>query len=225
MSLRGMLKPAILLCLTVLISAQAAIALPTGITGSMVDEGCICHGGGVASDQVLLTLEGLPDQWLPGESFELELRVVSTDVAATPSVARGGFNLRVNQGVLASLDETTQVEGEELTHTEIGNGFRSWNFTWTAVASGSGLLEIRAAVNTVDGDGQADADDHWVITTWTIQGPAVEPPVQEVTVGTGARFYWAALASFFVAVLIILFKPEGGSKHERKAAEQRGREL
>ena len=52
--------------------APSVQSYPTGITGAQ-DGGCSCHGGGVASDDVVPILEGVPVELEAGATYTLNI--------------------------------------------------------------------------------------------------------------------------------------------------------
>ena len=52
--------------------APSAQSYPTGISGAQ-DGGCTCHGGGVASSDVVPSLEGLPSELEAGATYTLNI--------------------------------------------------------------------------------------------------------------------------------------------------------
>ena len=96
---------AILLFAVVL--APSVQSYPTGITGAQ-DGGCSCHGGGVASSDVVPILEGLPAELEAGATYTLNISFTGGPSFSenTNPAALGGFHLWASAGALAPVDDT-----------------------------------------------------------------------------------------------------------------------
>lgn len=196
-------KESFISLLILLLLAPATIALPTGISGSSVDSGCMCHGGAVADESVQVELNGLPEIWEPGFSYDLTL-VITSDVQSE-GAAIAGFNLRATAGELAAIDESTQLMDGELTHTEDGISQASWNFVWSAPSKPSPSVGFSGFVNTVDGDGTANSDDRWNAFETQAVGP------KEVWTGTDSPPVWKAmLLGLLLSAIVVKILPHGG---------------
>ncbi len=151
-----------------LLAGSRVVAESDGISGSTVNNGCICHGGGVADDSITITLSGLPEgNYSPGESYNLTLSILGGGELSGQN--QGGFNLKSSSGELTPVDSFTQVENGELTHTTAGNDVREWNFTWTSPDAGS--VTFTTYGNAVDGDASPSTQDLWNGFTITVDGP------------------------------------------------------
>ena len=142
-------------------------ARPNGI--SNVQSGCSCHSGS-ATEEVVVTLDGVPDNYTAGETLTLTITITFGQV--TGSVNHGGFNLVVSAGTLAPFDNTSQLMDEELTHTELpgdqhGN-LTGWKFNWTAPAYITTNITFIAHGMAANGDGSANSDDKWKKVVATI---------------------------------------------------------
>ena len=51
----------------ILLLTPTILALPGGISGAVVDSGCMCHGG--ASEEVLISVDGLPETFVVEEVY------------------------------------------------------------------------------------------------------------------------------------------------------------
>ena len=156
------------LVISLFVIAPLTTAFPTGISGNAIDYGCACHGS-VAEESVSIQVSGFPDQWVIGESYELTIQGESSVV--NDGENQGGFNLKVEGGILSSHDESVHIIDGEATHTEEGNDQREWSVTWTAPSRGTQKINWRVYVNTVNGDGTSDAGDSWNIMSSSIVGP------------------------------------------------------
>jgi hypothetical protein len=124
-------------------SSGSAPAGRTGSPGDGISCNTGCHGGqpGTPSGSEAVSITGLPaGGYVAGQTYDLTLTM--TD----PSAARWGFQLIVEDasnnsaGTLISGSGSTIVSSEYLTHSPAvsGSGSASWDFQWTAPASGSG---------------------------------------------------------------------------------------
>jgi PKD repeat protein len=140
-------------------------------------DGCSCHEE--IQPSVILTLDGLPEEYEPFQTYRLIL-----DVSGGPSEysggsnAKGGFNLNASAGSLAIPGGSTDVQVEpisgEATHSEIGNDQRSWVIDWTAPSNEDVTFNFLG--NSVDGNGD-EFNDMWNRFTTTVI--VSEPPVAE----------------------------------------------
>jgi len=150
---------AVLSALILLIAYQP---LTEGSSNGITDlnSGCICHGGGVESSDATVTMEGLPDNWELGETYDLFINLTGPE---STGINEGGFNLQVSSGTLSSQLDTVQIEDDQATHTTKGNDQRSWVIQWTAPSKDDSTT-FKLLGNAVDGDGNAGQGDHWVKT-------------------------------------------------------------
>ena len=203
----SLVKGSVISLLILLLLAPATIALQTGISGSSVDSGCMCHGGAVADESVQMELNGLPEIWEPGVNYDLTLEITSE--VQTDGSAIDGFNLRATAGELVSVDQSTQLIDGELTHTEDGNSQASWNFVWAAPSKPSPSVGFSGFVNTVDGDGTANSDDRWNAFKTQALGP------KEVWTGTDSPPIWKTmLLGLLLAAIVVKILPHGGGAVE-----------
>ena len=153
-----------------LMLAPALDARPTGINN--VPAGCSCHSGSASSDvSPFLTLangSALPDTYEADVTYSLAFGFTGgpAEDAIPDRINTGGFNLVVSKGTLAPTDEFTKILAGDLTHDEVGNDQQSWTADWTAPSGGN--AEFRLTVNSVNGDNQADSDDHWALATYSV---------------------------------------------------------
>ncbi|MBM47859.1 MAG: hypothetical protein CMB35_04530 [Euryarchaeota archaeon] len=184
-------------------------AFPSGISGSTVGNGCVCHGAGLASEDVQIDIAGLPVEWEIGEEYEIRISVEST--VPESGSAFGGFNLLADGGSLSERDGTVQIQSGEATHTEVGNMQREWVISWIAPDSPTGDVEFRVYANAVDGDGAAGIGDQWSIMSVTIEGPEGEP-IYLSEPGT-AR---AVLVGLGVAIILVFILPDTGGRLDQR---------
>ncbi len=138
----------------------------TGITGRS-SVGCGdagCHGTQSAAASILLNPNLPVGGWVPGTTYHVTLSV--TNAAET----KAGFDLTVNVGTISNGSTGTMVMGTEIHHTTpqvLTSGTATWTFDWTAPSSRATPLTMNVACNTVNGNGAADANDHWNTSTIT----------------------------------------------------------
>ena len=166
--MRRSVKIVALIAMLVLL-APTMQSLETGIGGAGTDAGCTCHGAS-ADAGVGLTLDGLPDVFIGGETYELTLTMTGGPDAAGENA--GGFNLKASVGALSGGDDVQNFAGDEgdLAHTAAGNDQRSWTFNWTAPADDTQDADFKVYANSVNGDGSPSADDKWNGLTLTVSG-------------------------------------------------------
>ncbi|HIF05271.1 MAG TPA: hypothetical protein EYQ80_07840 [Candidatus Poseidoniales archaeon] len=164
---RALKNPRTLALLTILLLAvaitPAAQSFPTGISG-VEQSGCLCHGSS-ASDEVVPSLEGLPEELVAGETYTLNVSFTGgpSGTNADPN-ALGGFHLWVSAGTLAPTDDKVKSNPDgSLTHygeSEIdvgqGNDQTLWVVNWTAPESGGAKFILHT--NSVNGDGTENGD-------------------------------------------------------------------
>ena len=171
--------------------APEADSLPSGI-GGQSEKGCICHGA-IPDSGVTPSITGLPDTFTASTTYTLTVSFTGgpSGTDANP-MNLGGFNLAASSGTLEAIDEWVRVENGEAVHNGIdddanndgvddavaaggtpitsGNDFTSWTVNWTSPESGSTTFNL--AVNSVNGDGVASADDKWNTMSVSVSGPS-----------------------------------------------------
>jgi hypothetical protein len=162
-----------------LLPAPALLALhfgdgpPAQVTGGFGGDSCIaCHSGNALNDDVgRLTLEGFPERYTPGTTYDLELTL-----SRPPAIAAAGFQLAVrladsaqagtiqvpasDQARVALLDERgVQYAHHQLVEpaTQPSETVR-WKLSWTAPEEAGEIL-VHAAAVAGDGD-ESQAGDH-----------------------------------------------------------------
>ena len=172
-SMKNMNKSAIIAILGLLLLIGSSItqvgARPTGI--SNVQTGCVCHSGS-ATEGVVVTLDGVPDNYSAGESFTFTITITGGPAQGVENY--GGFNLVASAGTLAPFDNTSQLMDGEMTHTEFGNDQRTWQVNWTAPADNTRDITFTTHGNAVNGDGSASSDDKWNKVVMTLKGEPTE---------------------------------------------------
>jgi hypothetical protein len=134
-----------------------------GLTGAPGEMNCTaCHGSfPVNSGSGLLTVDGFPPTYAPGQDYNLEVRL------ADPDASRWGFEFTIldaqgqSAGALANVGPGTQISTGGLflrtyaKHDSLGTrlgqtGQSTWPVRWTAPAAGAGPLTLYAAGNAAN---------------------------------------------------------------------------
>ena len=132
---------------------------PYGVSG--VENGCTCHSA-VATESVIITLDGLPEQYEANKTYTLQIITTGGAESIENHTNYGGFNLWISHGILSNLSDEVHVYSDnEVSHTEAGNDQRDWTVNWTAPADNSTRIQYRLHVNTVNGDGVPSDADQW----------------------------------------------------------------
>jgi hypothetical protein len=169
-------------------------ARPTGI--SNVQFGCTCHSGS-ATEGVVITLDGVPNNYSSGESFTFTITITGGPAQGPENY--GGFNLDASAGTLSPFDNTSQLMDGEMTHTEFGNDQRTWQVNWTAPEDNTTDITFTAHGNAVNGDGSASSDDQWNKVLVTLAG--VEPPAGESPPDDGLTPGFTLMATLAIIAL------------------------
>jgi len=150
------------------IAIPSFVALPTGIGGDSVNNGCTCHNSESSSD-VIVTVEGLPETFAGGQIYTLNISIDGGPEISGENA--GGFFISTQLGEFQSIDNLTQIlDNGEAGHTAEGNDQRNWTLQWIAPTDDTKSIEFIAYGNAVDGDGHADNEDLWGSTTLTTNG-------------------------------------------------------
>jgi len=89
-----------------------------------------CHSGGEGGS-IDIMLDGLPENYVLGKTYNLKLKV-NSDVTSEGEY-QGGFALTTSGGKIIVEDrKNTQISENYLTHTSEGSKFREWKFKWVA---------------------------------------------------------------------------------------------
>ena len=149
---------ALILISVAMVVSPAVNSLPTGVGGTGIQtSGCNCHAAAPTAT-IDVTLDGFPDQYNASETYTI---TVSFEGGPPESgVNSGGFNLWASGGEFAVIDATVQSRATaEVTHTEVGNDYRTWTMEWIAPSHGRNV-DFILHVNSVNGDG-SNSGDSW----------------------------------------------------------------
>ena len=160
----------LIVSLLALLFIAPALGMPAGppweSNGNLVVEtGCSCHGGGSPSNNVVVSISGIPRSYDAGQSYDFTISLQD----ATNS--GGGFMLwDYNSGTLTPGDGSQSVTEEPgaLSQSAPGN---DWIVTWTAPAEDVGTIAFQLVGNAVNGDGLPNEEDHWNILSFSISAP------------------------------------------------------
>ena len=157
-----------------------------------VENGCTCHSA-VASEAVIITLEGLPERYVANETYLLNISATGGAEPIENHTNSGGFNLWMSRGLLTNLSENVQVfSPQEIGHTEAGNDQRAWTVSWTAPDDDSLTVIYRLHINTVNGDNVPSDADQWNRETGEVVGinvPQEEPVLSLIHISEPTRPY------------------------------------
>lgn len=156
--------------LMVLLFAAPALGMPGGPPWKngdslVVETGCTCHGDGVPSTEVVVSISGVPRSYTLDETYTF---TVSLQHASN---AEGGFMIwDYNKGTLTPGEGSAVVADEPgaIAQSDVGN---DWVFTWTAPSEDIGVVPFQLVGNAVNGNGQFDAGDAWNILSFSISAP------------------------------------------------------
>tara|TARA_B100001750_G_scaffold162246_2_gene130994 strand:+ start:298 stop:915 length:618 start_codon:yes stop_codon:yes gene_type:complete len=147
------------LVLLLLIGTSLAQVSARSIGVTETPFGCVCHSGS-ASDDVTITLNGVPSNYSVNDMANLTVTITGGPEITNESANHGGFNLIVSAGELSSLDNTTQIIDGEATHTTFGNNQRIWHIKWASPSNNHEDVTFTAHGNSVNGDG-SNLGDEW----------------------------------------------------------------
>lgn len=146
----------ILVGISILAFAGNVYASESGSKGYS-QTGCTCHGA--ASPQATVTTTGIPDQYVPGDTYLLTVSVISTTVSGDS----GGFDLSVTTGTLSATDPNVQIVNDEAIHKN--NNARSWQVNWTAPAE---VGPVNFHVTGLASDGTGVGGDEYATNSYSI---------------------------------------------------------
>lgn len=160
----------LILGLIALLLIAPALAMPGGPPWKSgdnltVEVGCTCHGDGAASNDVVVSISGVPRAYTLDQSYEFTISLQHA------SNAEGGFMLwDYNNGALTPGEGSQPVAEEPgaLSQSAAGN---DWVVTWTAPSSDVGIIPFQLVGNAVNGNGNFDAGDTWNIVSFSISPP------------------------------------------------------
>ena len=208
----------VLVAMAALIAAPTMTSLPSGID-SQGDSGCTCHGD--SSTATTIVVDGLPENFTAGQSYDFTLTVVNDgmtlwqdgDAEAGWNGRSGGFRVIVSEGTVTGDSTLTQELKGGLTHTTAGNKMRSWNLTWSAPGDDSKVVEFTLLGNAVNG-GDGFNGDQWNSISTSIPGinaDAVTASAPPLRILMTAVLLSVALMALSVMYIFYSRNPEGFS--------------
>lgn len=143
---------------------------PTGHSGAPGEGTCLsCHGGSAlnpASAVRTLIFNGsvAVTSYVPGQTYTAVYSVVNptTTVFGFQMIAKSSTGANVGSFITTNAAQT-QINAGYLQQTFAGRlapsaGSKSWSFSWTAPAAGTGSVTFYAATNVANGDGGTGGD-------------------------------------------------------------------
>lgn len=131
----------------------------------VVETGCTCHGGGSPSNNVVVSISGVPRSYDVGQSYDMTITL--QDAANSD----GGYMLwDYNSGTLTPGEGSHAVSEEPGAVSQSSPG-NNWLVTWTAPDQDIGTVAFQLVGNAVNGDGSFDEGDHWNILSFSISSP------------------------------------------------------
>jgi hypothetical protein len=167
------------LLVAALLPAPALLALhfrdgpPAQVTGGFGGDSCLaCHSGNLPDDgDGQLTLQGFPDRYTPGTTYDLELTL-----SRPPAIATAGFQLAVRLAdstqagtIQVPAEDRTRValldeRGVQYAHHQLAEPAAPasetvrWKLSWTAPET-AGTIFAHAAAVAGDGN-ESQTGDH-----------------------------------------------------------------
>lgn len=145
---------------------------PAGFAGDPAGGGQTCRA--CHSGPSLPPLTGVITSNIPSSGYIPNTTYTITAVFVRPGHTRFGFSISpqsssgVPMGSLTALSGTmVNGAGQYVTHvagSTIGSGSKTWNFTWTSPAPGSGNVTFYGAFNAANNNGQASGDSIFLST-------------------------------------------------------------
>lgn len=159
--------------LMALLMVAPAFAMPGGPPWKngetlVVETGCSCHGDGAPSNDVVVSISGVPRAYTVDESYNFIISLQHN------SNSEGGYMIwDYNMGTLSPGEGSQIVEDAGsptggLSQSAVGN---DWEITWTAPSSDVGSIPFQLVGNAVNGNGNFDAGDTWNILSFSISPP------------------------------------------------------
>ena len=160
----------LLVSLIALLFVAPAMSMPGGppwMSGSnlTVEVGCTCHGDGVPSPNVIVSISGVPRAYETGETYAFTISLQDAENA------EGGFLIwDYGAGTFTPGEGSRYADDEPraVGQSAVGN---NWEITWTAPATDSGDVNFQLVGNAVNGNGNFDSGDHWNIVSFIISSP------------------------------------------------------
>jgi hypothetical protein len=149
---------------------------PAGYAGDPASGGATCRS--CHSGPGPFPLTGVITSNIPPAGYTPNTTYTITATFVRPGHSRFGFSISPQNatgtlmGTLAAQSGTTQINGggKYVTHvitSTMGSGSKTWQFLWTAPASGSGSVTFYGAFNAANDNGQLSGDSIFT-STYTV---------------------------------------------------------
>ena len=146
-----------LLLLLSIMPLETGKSFPNGV-GEIGQQGCLCHGS--SNTDTKIAIIGLPEKFESNVTYNLEIKITNLAIEMDANSANGGFRITVNQGIIEFNNSSdAQIIEEGWTHTEKGNKYRSWNFTWQSPDDNTTMVIMTVNANAVNGNGNSNGDE------------------------------------------------------------------
>ena len=157
----------LVIILTILLAIPVTQSYPRGV-GEVANDGCVCHG--VIRETTNIIVEGLPTKYESNTSYNVTIKVDGDVGNQSNNSAFGGFRMLVSHGeiILENISKAQFIEGG-WTHSEEGNKFRQWNFTWTSPMDNTSYVEFKIHGNAVNGNDDSYGDE-WNSLSFKLPG-------------------------------------------------------
>lgn len=155
---------------------------PNARTGSPGDGGNTCAISGCHTGITVTTKANIISSDIPSEGYTPGTKYTITATSRSTS-NRNTFGFQISPqsstgtllGAMAATNTTqTQITGggKYITHKQAGitgtSGVKTWTFSWTAPASGTGAVTFYGCFNNSNGNGSANGDSI-IKSTYTVQ--------------------------------------------------------
>lgn len=123
--------------------------------------GCTCHGGGVPSADVIVSISGMPNTYNVSTTYNFTITVDS------PGANAAGFLMTdYDAGNFTWADDLKIIYSNNMdgtiSHSE-PSAEKSWSISWTSPSQDSGLIRFALVGNAVNMNEANDDGDLWSI--------------------------------------------------------------
>lgn len=139
-------------------SASAKFAASNGeFSGKGGDTCILCHARAAATQQAVVSLEGLPSRWISDHTYSLTIRVEGGPPPMPSPRPQGGFELASSGGTFApgpGMETFLRFpQPNVITYTPEGTRMRTWQVDWTAPTLEANPAPVTFWVATVAANG------------------------------------------------------------------------
>ena len=147
----------LMILITIFLIIPSTQSYPNGV-GEVANDGCICHGAIQSTTEI--KVDGLPTKYEANTSYNGKISITNEVQESSNNSTIGGFRMLVSHGELVFDNPAiSQFIEDGWTHTENGNQFREWNFTWTSPMDNTSYVEFKIYGNAVNGNGNSYGDE------------------------------------------------------------------